>query len=149
MGHYIRFIKNRDLAAENIMRTAVRIQLVLSSPPGCISSLIKRLRLIPIVLPKRSSISLADDLQTIRGNLPGEYALQLRSSRRNTKMYTFSGTSPLPQLVGALLRSLHHPHTYLPDMDVPHTAMIAGKLVYIFPTQHNPNHVDSVHNLST
>jgi hypothetical protein len=130
MGHYIRFINNRDLATENIMRSAVRVQLVLSSPPGCISSLIKRLRSIPIALPKRSSITLADELKTIRGNLPGEYALQLRPSRRNTKPYTISDTSPLLGLVGALMRSLHHPRTYLPDQSASHSAMIAGTIVY-------------------
>jgi hypothetical protein len=164
MGHYIRFINNRDLATENIMRSAVRVQLVLSSPPGCISSLIKRLRSIPITLPKRSSITLADELKTIRGNLPGEYALQLRPSRRNTKPYTISETSPLLALVGALMRSLHHPHTYLPDQSASHSAMIAGTVVcnssfliyimhvtstlYIFRTS-TPAYVDETNNLST
>ena len=127
MGHYIRFIKNRDLAAENIMTTAVRVRLaILGSPPGCISSLIHRLREISIPLPQRSSIALADEVKTLRGDLPGEFSMQLRSSRRNTMSFVISDTSALPTGVGNLLRSLHHPHTYRPDTSASHKSMIAG-----------------------
>ena len=133
MGHYIRFIKNRDLAAENIMTTAVRVRLVLSSPPGCLSSLIHRLRVDSIPLPKHSSITLAGELQTLRGNLPGEFALQLRSSRRNTKRFTISDTSHLPGRLTILLRDIRSPHTYRPDLDATHTAMIAGRCDYSYP----------------
>ena len=43
MGYIIRFIKNRDLAAENIMTTNCRMRLILDCPPGAVTHLLAKL----------------------------------------------------------------------------------------------------------
>ncbi len=83
MGHFIRFIHNRDLAGENIMTAYVRHRLVLGTPPGVVASLVSRLKSMDLDLPKRSMLL----LERTRGrrNLAGMYTVHLQPSRRNMK----------------------------------------------------------------
>ena len=62
MGHYIRFINNRDLAVENIMTAYVRTRLVLGSPAGYIGDLLRRLDKSGITLPQHSMLKLAQEV---------------------------------------------------------------------------------------
>ena len=83
MGHFIRFIHNRDLAGENIMTAYVRHRLVMSAPPGVVAGLVSRLQAMKLDLPKRSMLLL--ERTRARRNLAGMYTVQLQPSRRNEK----------------------------------------------------------------
>jgi hypothetical protein len=43
MGYFIRFIKNRDLATEDIITTYIRSRFILEFPSGAVESLLRRL----------------------------------------------------------------------------------------------------------
>jgi len=64
MGWLIRFIHNRDLAAEGIMTAYVRHRVVLSVLPGTLESLGIRLKEAGLSLPVRSILSLASEVST-------------------------------------------------------------------------------------
>lgn len=64
MGHFIRFIHNRDLAAENILTAYVRQRLILASPPGVVTRLFKRLQDNGFRLPERTMLTLANEVST-------------------------------------------------------------------------------------
>lgn len=127
MGFFIRFINNRDLAPENIMSAAVRSRVILDTPGGTLHSLFKRLKASNCVLPARSIILLAQDLRSLRGKIPGEYALHLAPSRRNTMLCdAVTGQAPEVRAVIRRLRSLGYPSTYRPSLDQEMHVMIAG-----------------------
>lgn len=130
MGYLIRFINNRDLAPENIMTAAVRTRLILDSPPGTISSLFKRLKAMDCPIPARSVIGLADELTRLRGRIPGEYALHLKPSRRNSRLCD-QVTDGAPEFKAAvkLLQSLGYPRAYRPNADGAMHVMIAGMFI--------------------
>lgn len=60
MGHYIRFIHNRDLAAENIVTACVRTRFIMSAPPEAIMGLRGRLAALGIRLPPNSILCPVD-----------------------------------------------------------------------------------------
>ena len=62
MGTFIRFIHNRDLAAENIVTAYVRIRILQASPPGVVSSLFQRLQDNGFQLPERTILSTATEV---------------------------------------------------------------------------------------
>lgn len=133
MGYLIRFINNRDLAPENIVTASVRIRLVLDSPPGTIASLFNRLSALNCPIPARSIIGLANDLTRIRGNLPGEFALNLKPSRRNTMLCgDVHDQAPEVQAAVSRLRALGYPSQYRPNTEGEMHVMIAG--MFIFPS---------------
>ena len=127
MGYLIRFINNRDLAPENIMTAAVRTRLILDAPPGVLSSLFARLKKMNCPIPARSVIGLANDLKRVRGRIPGEYAVELKPSRRN-RMLCDEVTESAPEIKAAVrrLRSLGYPGTYRPSTEGEMHVMIAG-----------------------
>lgn len=128
MGFLIRFINNRDLAPENIMTAAVRSRVILRAPAGTLHSLFTRLRESNCVMPARSIVVLAQDLHSrILRRRPGEYALDLRPSRRNTMLCDgVTAQAPEVQAVIKRLRSLGYPSTYRPRLDQDMHVMIAG-----------------------
>jgi hypothetical protein len=130
MGVFIRYINNRDLAAENIMTAWIRHRFVLDCNPGGASGLVSRLRAAGLQLPVRSALRVADDLLKIRGALPGEFTVDLRQSRRYTKVFDFDHACPpaaacsecersayVTARVKRLLVSLGHPRRYAINRD--------------------------------
>lgn len=115
MGYYIRFIHNRDLAAENIMTAYARQRLILDAPPGVLRSLLRRLHRdnVQVALPSRSALSLVDQVLAIKGTLPGEFGCQIKRTRRNSRKLPRVPANVLEGVV-ALLRTLGHPANYKP-----------------------------------
>ena len=64
MGYFIRFIHNRDLAAESIMKSYVRTRIVFASPAGYIEKFLRRMKASGVSLPKNSMLKLADEVQS-------------------------------------------------------------------------------------
>jgi hypothetical protein len=58
MGYFVRFIHNRDLAVENIMKALVRKAVVLNSPPSYVKRLLRRLEKRGFALPKHSILNM-------------------------------------------------------------------------------------------
>jgi hypothetical protein len=112
MGHYIRFINNRDLAGENIVTACVRSRLILGSPAGVISSLLARMSELDVALPKRSTLALAGDITAARGETPGAFACEVKRTRRNSRPSDLD--AGLAQAAKDLCRSLGHPAAYKP-----------------------------------
>lgn len=84
MGYFIRFIHNRDLAAENLARAVVRTRFLLDSPPGALQGILTRLSAAGLPLPSLSLLTLAADIRAVRGALPGEGKVEFLPSRRNS-----------------------------------------------------------------
>ena len=143
MGFLIRFINNRDLAPENIMSAAVRSRVILDAPAGTLYSLFKRLKKSNCTLPARSIVTLAYDRRSLRGKIPGEYALHLTPSRRNTMLCdNVTGQAPEVRAVIKRLRSLGYPSSYRPSLDKEMHVMIAGTCFcdffwYVFLCDHH------------
>ena len=83
MGHLIRFIHNRDLAAENIMTAACRQRALLNSPPVYAERLLRRAESRSINLPENSTLKLI--LKPNPGIRPGNTEVVAQPSRRNSK----------------------------------------------------------------
>ena len=135
VGYFIRFINNRDLAAENIMTAYSRLRLILDSKPGTIYSLNKRLKMAGLLTPERSMITLADDIRVIRGSLPGEYDFSFHPSRRNHRMYHPEekeglGCKAIYDDIIKLLRKMKYPATYKPVWGPGWSMMTAGTSYY-------------------
>ena len=129
MGYFIRFIHNRDLAAENIMTAYSRFRVILDSPPAFVFNLLKRLRQQGHSMPARSMLTTADELRAMRGQLPGEYGLDLRPSRRNSRQLEFTNVPrDLYSAMRRLFASLGYPSSYKPVSGTPWIKMIAGNV---------------------
>jgi hypothetical protein len=61
-GYLIRFIHNRDLAAENIMTAAVRMRSVVDCAPGGVHALREKIRDAGYALPQLSMLHTADEI---------------------------------------------------------------------------------------
>ena len=133
MGYFIRFIHNRDLAAENIMTAYCRFRLVLDSCPGSIFSVTARLKEAGIKLPQNSMLKLAT------GDLldkPGAFNATYKPSRRNSKN-PFVSECPVEVIcdAGNLLRHLKFPQISTQSPLNTYTMMIAG--VYLNGRQYS------------
>ena len=86
MGYYIRFIHNRDLAIENIRTAATRTRCLLALLPILMQpNSYERFQAAGLSLPVNGVLISAQQLIEIKGDLPGQYKLQLRPSRRNSR----------------------------------------------------------------
>jgi len=112
MGHYIRFINNRDLAGENIVTACVRSRLILGSPAGVIASLLARMAEQGVALPQQSTLALAGDITAARGEAAGAFACEVRRTRRNSRPSDLD--AGLAQAAKDLCRSLGNPAAYKP-----------------------------------
>ena len=105
MGYFIRFIHNRDLACENIMTSYCRFRLVLDSAPGAVTDILDRVEGANLRLSAHSFLKTAGELRRLRGQLPGEFGVDLKVSRRNSREFNYDDLPPsLVRSVGALLR---------------------------------------------
>jgi hypothetical protein len=83
MGYFIRFIHNRDMAAENIMTASCRLRAVLNSPPTLVKKVLSRMQSRNIHIPDNSILKLVADTQI--KTRPGNTEVILVRSRRNSK----------------------------------------------------------------
>jgi hypothetical protein len=70
MGFYIRFIKNRDLAIENIVSAYSRATLVIGAPPGIVQSAYLRQRALGMSNQNQSLLQVANEVQVSHQYLP-------------------------------------------------------------------------------
>ena len=130
MGYFIRFIHNRDLACENIMTSYCRFRLVLDSAPGAVSELLDRVEDAGLRLPAHSFLKTTGELRRLRGQLPGEFGVDFKVSRRNSRKLNYDSLPPsLVTSVGALLRHWGHPAGYHPAQGAKWTKMTAGQCI--------------------
>ena len=88
VGWLIRFVHNR---VENIVKAMVRQQMVLSAPLESLADLATNLADIGVNLPTRSALVLAREVVNQKGALSGEFEVDVRESRRNTKLLVGDG----------------------------------------------------------
>ncbi len=130
MGYIIRFIHNRDLAAENIMTAYCRLRLVLDSPPHSVSNIMDKLSGLEASLPYDSMLSISRETAKIRAGLPGEYSYSVQATRRCCvrRAYTVVPTEYkcITVCVKKLLVHLKYPVTYAPKRDMLCELFISG-----------------------
>ena len=114
MGTYIRYIHNRDLAAENIMTAVVRQRVILDCFPRAARNMLMRLRNAGFSLPARSTLALADQTRHLGGQAPGEFGVELRQSRRNARNADVRELVTVLPMLKALLKRLGCPAAYKP-----------------------------------
>lgn len=85
MGWLIRFIKNRDMAVENMVSCLARQSALQQLPPGVVSSIRDRLHDAGINLPSGSILKQAASLLTDRGSLPGSYNVSVTHTRCSSR----------------------------------------------------------------
>jgi hypothetical protein len=71
MGRLIRFIHNRDLAAENIVTAYVRQRFLLAAPAGAVDSAIARFKACGLAIAPHSCMQLAHEVMKLRGAAAG------------------------------------------------------------------------------
>jgi hypothetical protein len=125
MGYFIRFIHNRDLAAENIMTAYCRSRFILDAYPGAVFSLLAKVKALGLQLPKRSTITSAAEILKIRGDLPGDFKVSVKPTKRNCSPR--QAERGLTNRCAAVLRQLHTDE-YKPQLAIPAVvdAMIKG-----------------------
>lgn len=82
MGFLIRFIHNRDLAAENVVTAFMRQQFVLSAPPETLESLHAKLERAGLTLPVRSLLNTTKAVLEAKGNASGEFVVDVPRNER-------------------------------------------------------------------
>ena len=129
MGYIIRFIHNRDLAAENIMTAYCRLRLVLDSPPRAVTNLMDKLKSQTHVLPYNSMLSIANEIARIRTGQPGVYSYYINATRRNSRSLAYKDVQTeqksITACVKTLLSSLNYAATYAPA-NTPCEVLISG-----------------------
>ena len=130
MGWVIRFINNRDLAAENIMTANCRLRFILDSPAGAINKLVSKLELVGHALPPTSVLSVAKEIQKLKDGLAGEYSFNVRPTWRNSRNVSPSDVATeeksITTHVRTLWRSLKNPASYAPKEDAKCVILVAG-----------------------
>jgi len=86
MGWLVRFVHNRDLAVENIVTAYSRQTVILSTPHIGLQETVANLERVNVHLSKNSMFRMASSLQEAQHNLPGAYAVDVRETRRNTRV---------------------------------------------------------------
>ena len=113
MGWLIRFIHNRNLAAENIVTAYVRQCFVLSAPTEEVESLYARLGEAGLKLPVRSLLQNATRVLKDKGALAGEFKVEpARNARReiNVDLTTDEGSRPaIAAAIRAMARKMKLP----------------------------------------
>ena len=82
MGWLIRFIHNRDLAAENIVTAYTRQRFVLAAPAEALGSLLPKLEAAGYTLPVRSLLNNAARIVAAKGGLAGEFKVEVPRNAR-------------------------------------------------------------------
>ena len=93
MGHFIRFVNNRDLACENIMTAYVRTRLILASPPGTIERMASVLEERGTRLPDKSVIGMSANAAKLGMSGRGLYSVKVETTRRNHRVEDMTRTS--------------------------------------------------------
>lgn len=98
MGWLIRFVKNRDLAVENMMVCLAKQSALSQVPPGAAESIRDRMQQSKIVLPSTSILKQASTVLSDRGSIAGGYGVSVRHTRYNSR----SVRRPTPMLTAAV-----------------------------------------------
>jgi hypothetical protein len=122
MGYFIRFIHNRDMAAENIMTASCRLRAVLNSPPTLVKKVLSRMQSRNIHIPDNSILKLVADTQI--KTRPGNTEVVLVRSRRNSKEVRLT-TEFLAKARLVYTKLSDHGGGWVPDGDT-HLQMISG-----------------------
>lgn len=109
MGWLIRFIHNRDLAAENIVTAYTRQRFVLSAPQEALQSLHTKMEQAGLTLPARSLLNSTKKVLLQKGALAGEFAVDVSRNSRKECMVNLTGSDYPPEIANmckALFRTL-------------------------------------------
>ena len=86
MGWLVRFVHNRDLVVENIVNAYARQSIILACPNNDLRQTLANMEDANITLPLGSMFRLASSIEEAKRALPGAYEVDVRESRRNTKV---------------------------------------------------------------
>lgn len=109
VGWLIRFIHNRDLAAENIATALARASALYSIPETVAHSMRARMDAVGAVPGQRSVMRSVKDIMAATGPATGMRLVHLRQSRRNTVQRVLS------ESLAAVLQALRYVPLPLPD----------------------------------
>ena len=98
MGWLIRFIHNRDLAAENIVTAYVRQRFVLAAPAEVLASLHAKLESSSMTLPLNSLLAQAKNISQSKGSLAGDFVVEVPRNARREREVDLSSSSYSPDL---------------------------------------------------
>ena len=130
MGYFIRHIHNRDLATENIVSAYCRVRLILDAAPGSLDDFITRIDKAGYKLPSNSVLRNAGEAFRLRHDLPGEYGVLLKPSRRKSQTIESAAVSTaLRARVMATLRKWGHPANYRPAPEEAWLMMTGGNAI--------------------
>jgi len=93
MGWLIRYIHNRDLAAENIVTAYIRQCFVLAAPAEALDSLLAKLEKAGMALPMRSLLNNAKRVIKQKQGLAGAYAVELNRNARTERVVDLTSSS--------------------------------------------------------
>ena len=133
MGHFIRFIHNRDLAAESISYAYTRQMFILSARAGHLQGLSEKLCGL-FRLPNHSTIAVAGNIKALHVSLPGEYGLEVRTTKRNnrTRLLSTDEYTHIHKLLDQLRKKKFF-FWKIPDaQNGNHVVMIAGTDIFLF-----------------
>jgi hypothetical protein len=85
MGWVIRFIKNKDLATENILHSYCRQSVLGKVPPQVKKIILRRCNRSDVKLAAKSWFTSCDDALQEKGSLPGSHLVEIKRTRRNTQ----------------------------------------------------------------
>jgi hypothetical protein len=128
MGWLVRFVHNRDLAVENIVTAYSQQTVILACPNKGLRETLANMEEAGITLPKRSMFRLASSIEEAKRALPGAYEVDVRESRRNTKV--LQGHT-LPTVTRKALQSISTRLGFpAPDFDAGLKTMSKGRVRY-------------------
>ena len=94
---------------------------------GTIYSVVQRLRLANLKLPKNSMLQLACDVNNVKGFRPGEFRVESQETRRNCKHhFTMDCPAMLLDDIKFLLLELRYPSSYRPSQCPTYTSLTSG-----------------------
>jgi hypothetical protein len=85
MGWLVRFVKNRDMAVENMVSCLSRQSALAELPPGVVACIRNRLKASNIKLPPTSLLKEAAETLADRGCVPGSYQVSTQHTRYNSR----------------------------------------------------------------
>jgi len=98
MGWLIRYIHNRDLAAENIMTAYVRQRFVMAAPAEALDSLHAKLEKAGLSLPVRSLLNNVKQIFKKKQCLAGAYKVELNRNARKERVVDLTSSSYAPSM---------------------------------------------------
>ena len=85
IGWLMRFVKNRDMAVENIVMAMAKNASICQLPPAIVQSLRQRVSEAGVRLPAGSMLRQATDIITDRGSIPGSHGVSVHATHFNCR----------------------------------------------------------------